>query len=110
MLPPSRTRAILIAMTVTEERKTVNLRIRGRVQGVGYRAWVQARAAQLGLAGWVRNRMDGTVEALVSGPAAAVERLLAAARTGPSPARVAQVDTMPADPPTDTGFHQLPTV
>jgi acylphosphatase len=100
----------LIAMTVADGRKAVNLRIHGRVQGVGYRAWAAARAARLGLVGWVRNRMDGTVEALVAGPAEAVEQMIAAAGTGPSAARVTAVDTTPADTPRETGFRQLPTV
>jgi acylphosphatase len=100
----------LIAMTVTEEPRTVNLRIRGRVQGVGYRLWLSDAAEALGLAGWVRNRHDGTVEALVSGPETAVARLIDAARTGPRAARVSAVDASPADPPADPGFNQLPTV
>ena len=62
--------------------------VRGRVQGVGYRAFVEDEAVGLGLAGWVRNRRDGTVEALLSGPAVAVEAVIAACRRGPHGARV----------------------
>jgi acylphosphatase len=97
-------------MTVADGRKAVNLRIHGRVQGVGYRAWASARAERLGLSGWVRNRMDGTVEALVAGPAEAVEQMIAAAQSGPSAARVSEVATQPAEPPREPGFRQLPTV
>ncbi len=84
--------------------------IRGRVQGVGYRAWMSSRALALGLSGWVRNRWDGTVEALVSGKADAVEHLIAACHAGPSHARVTEVKALPADPPDHPGFDQLPTV
>jgi acylphosphatase len=68
------------------------LRIHGRVQGVGYRAFVSDQATQLGLAGWARNRSDGSVEALVAGQAAAVERLIALLRKGPPGARVTRID------------------
>ncbi|MGB3865552.1 MAG: acylphosphatase [Xanthobacteraceae bacterium] len=66
--------------------------IRGRVQGVGYRAWVADEARERSLTGWVRNRRDGTVEAVFSGPEDAVAAMLAACRQGPSMARVDAVD------------------
>jgi len=69
----------------------LRLSIHGHVQGVYYRASLQAEALQLGLTGWVRNRRDGSVEAVVSGPDAAVEQLLAWARRGPPSARVERV-------------------
>ena len=58
--------------------------------------------------GWVRNRMDGTVEALVAGDAAAVEELLRLCRRGPRMAAVVSIDEEMADPPDDPGFHQVP--
>lgn len=70
--------------------------IRGRVQGVGYRAWVEHRAATNGLEGWVRNRTDGSVEALFSGPQDIVADIVASCRRGPSSARVAAVVEEPA--------------
>jgi acylphosphatase len=66
--------------------------IRGRVQGVGYRAWTEYMALDLGLEGWVRNRRDGTVEALFAGPQEEVEAMLEACRQGPPGARVAAID------------------
>jgi len=65
---------------------------RGRVQGVGYRAFVADEAVRHGIAGWVRNRRDGTVEAVLSGPSDAVEAVIAACRRGPWGAAVDKVD------------------
>ena len=65
--------------------------IRGRVQGVGYRAWVDHQAQAYGLEGWVRNRRDGSVEALFCGPAETVAKITALCRRGPSSARVEMV-------------------
>jgi acylphosphatase len=65
-----------------------HLRIRGRVQGVGYRYWFEQQARARGLEGWVRNRRDGSVEALLGGPAEAIAELIAQCRRGPSSARV----------------------
>ncbi len=70
--------------------------IRGRVQGVGYRAWTADVARRKGLAGWVRNRRDGTVEAVFSGPEEVVAEMLATCRRGPSLARVEAVEASPA--------------
>jgi acylphosphatase len=71
--------------------------IRGRVQGVGYRAWVEHQARAHRLEGWVRNKRDGSVEALVAGPAAAVAEMVAACRRGPPTARVDAVAEEAAD-------------
>ena len=70
---------------------------RGRVQGVGYRAFVEDTALRLGLEGWVRNRRDSTVEAVFSGDDDLVERMIAACRRGPPGARVEAVDVTAAD-------------
>ena len=72
--------------------------IRGRVQGVGYRAWVEHRAKAHGLEGWVRNVRDGSVEALFAGPADIVAAMVERCRRGPSSARVDAVTEQPADP------------
>ena len=66
--------------------------VRGRVQGVGYRAFVEDEALQRGLEGWVRNRRDGTVEAVFAGPRAVVEAMIEACRRGPLSARVDALD------------------
>jgi acylphosphatase len=65
--------------------------IRGRVQGVGYRAWVEHQARTYGLEGWVRNRRDGSVEALFSGPSETVANMVVLCRRGPFSARVETV-------------------
>jgi acylphosphatase len=65
--------------------------IRGRVQGVGYRAWVEHEARLHRLEGWVRNRRDGSVEALFAGPADVVSNMVTSCRRGPPAARVEAV-------------------
>jgi len=91
---------------------TRHLRIQGHVQGVGYRAALCAEAESGGISGWVRNRRDGSVEAVVQGGADAVERLLAWARRGPPAAKVVAVGVREAQGDLDkpySGFEQLPT-
>ena len=66
--------------------------VRGRVQGVGYRAFVEDEAYSRGLHGWVRNRRDGSVEAVFAGPRSAVEAMIEACRRGPMSARVNALD------------------
>jgi acylphosphatase len=90
--------------------------IRGRVQGVGYRAWVEHQARLSGLEGWVRNRRDGSVEALFSGPAEIVANMVTLCGRGPSSARVDTVTDEPAGPDAlnlrrpGEGFSVLPTI
>src|SRR3954452_10415937 len=69
--------------------------IRGRVQGVGFRYWVEQQAVAHGLEGWVRNRGDGRVEALFSGPVDVVSNMVTGCRHGPSSARVDAVEEQP---------------
>ena len=90
--------------------------IRGRVQGVGYRAWVEHQAVRLGLDGWVRNRRDGSVEALFAGPEDVVAEMIARCRRGPSAAHVDAVAAEQAQPDelnlrrSGKGFSVLPTL
>jgi acylphosphatase len=90
--------------------ETVRLRITGRVQGVGYRLWATDTATSLGLRGWVRNRSDGTVEALVTGDPERVAAMVEACRHGPSGARVTQVAVNPDQDDGSLGFTARPTV
>jgi len=66
--------------------------VHGRVQGVFYRDWTVRNARELGLVGWVRNREDGTVEALLQGPGAIVRQMIERMRNGPPSARVQRID------------------
>jgi acylphosphatase len=78
--------------------RAVRVRVTGRVQGVAYRAWTRDTARALGVRGWVRNEADGSVAALVAGPAEAVERMLVAMAAGPGGAAVRAVETEAAEP------------
>jgi acylphosphatase len=82
--------------------------IAGRVQGVGFRHWMAEQARTLGVSGWVRNRVDGTVEALIAGDVAAVEELARLCRRGPRMAEVTSIDEDMADPPDHPGFQLGP--
>ena len=89
---------------------TLQLRIVGMVQGVGYRYALQREAAKLGITGWVRNRADGSVEAVVQGAQETLDVLAAWARRGPPAARVTGVAASPAagHDRTYEGFEILP--
>lgn len=90
---------------------TRHLRITGRVQGVYYRASMTEEATRLGLQGWVRNRQDGSVEALAQGPASAVQALIDWAHQGPRLARVDEVlVTAVEEGVSYSGFVQRETV
>ena len=91
-------------------RIAATLRIEGQVQGVGYRWWVIREAQGLGLSGWARNRLDGSVEVLAIGEAAAIDALERACTAGPSAARVTGVQRSPAADDGSTDFHQRQTV
>jgi acylphosphatase len=80
------------------------LRIGGRVQGVGYRDWLVHQARRNGISGWVRNRADGTVEALLAGEEDALNAVLTACRRGPPLAHVTSIDEEFAEPPEGPGF------
>jgi acylphosphatase len=77
--------------------RTRQIRVKGRVQGVGFRDALRAEALRLRVSGWVRNRADGSVEALLQGDAAAVDRLVDWARRGPALARVQTVEEQPVE-------------
>jgi acylphosphatase len=91
---------------------TLRLRITGKVQGVWFRGWTVKTARGLGLIGWVRNRRDGAVEALIHGPHLAVEAMVVASRQGPPAARVTEVvaeKALASDEDLAGGFTQRPT-
>jgi acylphosphatase len=87
----------------------VNVRIRGRVQGVWYRGWTVEEARRRHLRGWVRNRRDGSVEAVLCGPLPVVDDMIEAFWEGPPSARVEAVDRSAAEVFTGRGFVTLPT-
>lgn len=93
-----------------DDGKAVRVVIRGRVQGVWFRGWTVHEASRLGLDGWVRNRADGSVEALLAGPAAMVDEMLRLCRIGPPMATVEAVHVKPGEPPSEPGFRTRPTV
>ena len=86
-----------------------SLRIYGKVQGVWYRAWATRTAQELGLTGWVRNRSDGTVEALAIGEPDTVERFIAACREGSPKSQVERVEIEEVEPEALDGFEQRRT-
>jgi acylphosphatase len=86
------------------------IRVEGRVQGVGFRWWLQGRARELGLRGWVRNRRDGGVEVLAIGAAAAIAQLVESCHRGPSAAEVRSVATEAASDDGSQGFEQKATL
>ena len=85
--------------------RSAHLSIRGRVQGVGYRDWTARKARELGLSGWVRNRLDGSVEAVISGTDTLVAAMIAECHSGPPPARVDAIDVSAWTDPIEPGFE-----
>ena len=86
-----------------------HVRIEGRVQGVWFRGWVMDEARARGLSGWVRNRRDGTVEAVFAGPEAKVRDMVALCHQGPPAAEVSAVVEGKAATPSQPEFRQRPT-
>ncbi|HLZ79658.1 MAG TPA: acylphosphatase [Sphingomonas sp.] len=86
-----------------------HLAIRGRVQGVCYRDWATRVAMTLGITGWIRNRTDGSVEALAMGAADTVDAFIARCRGGSPSARVDTLVVTEAEPEPLTGFERRPT-
>jgi acylphosphatase len=84
--------------------KRAQVRVRGRVQGVFFRAEARARAESLGVGGWIRNAPDGTVEAIFEGDEEQVDSMVDWCRRGPSGARVDDVEVEPEEPTGETGF------
>jgi acylphosphatase len=95
---------------MADDQKAVRVRIFGRVQGVWFRGWTVDQATRLGLAGWVRNRHDGSAEALFVGAVGSVDAMLAHCCQGPPTARVDTVEIETAQGMVGTGFVQKPTV
>ncbi len=90
--------------------KSARVVIEGQVQGVWFRAWTTQEAELRNLRGWVRNRPDGTVEALFSGAEADVDDMIEACRQGPPAARVVNITEHPAEAPIEPGFGHRPMV
>jgi acylphosphatase len=101
---------LLSSLAMSEATVSVRLRILGRVQCVWYRGWAIDRARELGLSGWVRNRRDGSVEALLCGSESAVRAMIEQCRQGPPAARVERVIEEPVEERVGDGFRQLPTL
>lgn len=95
---------------MNEKTKTVHLRITGRVQGVYFRAWTAEQATQRKLRGWVRNRRDGSVEALFSGEPDAVQAMIALCWSGPVDACVESVEIVQEGGAAPAGFRVLETI
>jgi len=85
--------------------KATHVIVTGRVQGVWFRAWMREQAEARGLAGWVRNRPDGSVEAVVAGPAEDITELVEALVEGPPAATVAEVRAVSTEMPAEPGFR-----
>ncbi len=97
-------------MSSEGDSRAARVRIEGSVQGVGFRYWTERVATELGLAGWVRNRRDGSVEALCSGSAEAVAQMLERCRNGPRSARVTAVEIVEEGATAPDGFEVLATL
>lgn len=97
-------------MRLEDDITTMRLMIAGRVQAVGFRDFAMREARALGLKGWVRNRSDGTVEAVVSGSDEKVKAFVGKCTRGPAAARVAHIDLENVDVPETGDFTSKPTL
>lgn len=95
---------------MSDDITSLRVHVHGFVQGVGFRDFLVMAAQQQKLDGWVRNRSDGSVEALVSGPTKAVEAFVGSATKGPRGARVTAVDLHNSEPPAEKGFIRHPSL
>ena len=95
---------------MSDEITSLRVHVHGIVQGIGFRDFLMTSAQQNKLDGWVRNRADGSVEALVSGPTIAVELFVSHATQGPQGAKVSAVDLHDSKPPADKGFIRRPSL
>jgi acylphosphatase len=86
---------------MADDREALEVRITGRVQGVGFRVWTLTEARRLGLTGWVRNEPDGAVRALIVGTGPTVSAMIERLRQGPPASSVSKVETNPASPGAD---------
>jgi acylphosphatase len=97
-------------MADDDDLTSLRVRIEGFVQAVGFRNFVINEATRLGLDGWVRNRSDGAVEALVSGDTKLVESFVASCMKGPEGSIVKNIDLFKSDPPEEKGFRRRPSI
>jgi acylphosphatase len=91
-------------------RRKVRVRIEGHVQGVGFRYWLQLAATDLDLNGWVRNRRDGGVEAVLCGPTDSIDEMIQRCKDGPPSARVDFVKVLEESDSVPDGFEVKPTL
>jgi acylphosphatase len=94
---------------MSDDITTMNIRIEGQVQGCGFRDFATREANVRKLRGWVRNRADGSLEAVAHGPTKDVEEFIAVCMKGPHGAQVTAIDLKPTDPPQSIGFVRRPT-
>jgi acylphosphatase len=95
---------------MSSEIVAVRARIEGKVQRVWYRNWTVENATKRGLAGWVRNRTDGSVEAVFAGPKDSVDDMVTACWDGSPKSQVTNVIIEPCDAPKETGFREIDTL
>ena len=95
---------------MSDDFTTMNIRIEGEVQGCGFRDFALREANVRRLKGWVRNRADGSLEAVASGPTQEVEAFIAACMKGPPGSRVTALNLQPVDPPDSLGFIRRPSL